>query len=38
MTKANQNSGNGTKLILFQGIYSNLVPYLFLQKNIKVFQ
>ena len=38
MTSVNPNNGNESKLDAFHGTYSNLTPYLFYQKNIKVFE
>ena len=34
----NPKNGNETKSDIFHGAYSNLTPYLFLSKNIKVLQ
>ena len=38
MTKVNLNNGNETKLEFFQGTYSDLTTYIYLSKNMKVFQ
>ena len=36
MTKVNANNGNEENQIFFHGAYSNLIPYLYLSKNIKI--
>ena len=37
MTKVNPNNGKKQNQTFFHGTYSNVSPYVFLSKNIKIF-